>query len=398
MKRILSVLVIAFIVITASASSVLAIGAATGSSQISKVVSIPAGEVINKDFYTTAGDVVEISGTVNGDVLAAGGQILIDGTVNGDLLATGGSIVLSGNVSQDARLAGGQISVSGTVGRNLTVAGGNVELANNSSVEGGILAAGGNISLLSPVGGDVLAAAGNLVIANQIAGDLEAYVGQLRLTSKAKIDGDLTYTEDTAASIDREATVSGSTRVKAVPVAIEDAEQVQKPIRQFTQMLVRVRLAAHFFSFLAALLIGLIMLKLFPNYMKSTNQRIITKPWASLGLGFVTLVITPILAFTLVFTIIAMPIGLILMALYLIYLYLSKIYVSYWLGLAIKKQFGWKSNDYWSFIIGLAAFYTATIMPVLGGFIGFLALILGLGASIISDRDFYLNAYKKQLL
>ena len=54
-----------------------------------KISSVPAGEVINRDYFAY-GESVEISGTVNGDVYAVGGQVLVDGTINGDLLAAAG--------------------------------------------------------------------------------------------------------------------------------------------------------------------------------------------------------------------------------------------------------------------------------------------------------------------
>jgi cytoskeletal protein CcmA (bactofilin family) len=92
-----------------------------------KLMILPAGKVINKDYFAY-GERVEISGTVNGDVYAVGGQILVDGKINEALLAAGGKVNIAGTASQDVRIAGGQITINGEIGRNLTVAGGNVEL------------------------------------------------------------------------------------------------------------------------------------------------------------------------------------------------------------------------------------------------------------------------------
>src|SRR5262245_39250872 len=75
-----------------------------------KHVIVPAGQVINRDYFAF-GEIVEISGTVNGDVYAAGAHVAVDGTVNGDLLAAGGTVAISGTVARDARVAGGQVTI-----------------------------------------------------------------------------------------------------------------------------------------------------------------------------------------------------------------------------------------------------------------------------------------------
>src|SRR3990170_1191544 len=101
-----------------------------------ELVTLPAGETVNRDFFAF-GERVEISGTVNGDVYAGGGIVIVDGKVNGDLLAGGGTLTISGSVSQDARVGGGQITITGKVGRNLTIGGGNVELTDPAAKVGG---------------------------------------------------------------------------------------------------------------------------------------------------------------------------------------------------------------------------------------------------------------------
>src|SRR5574341_118411 len=177
-------------------------------SRYRKFVTVPSGEVINKDYFVF-GEKVEISGTVNGDVYAAGGQILIDGTINGDLLAAGGKISISGNISQDVRIVGGQITISGKIGRSVTVSGGNIELTDSALVVGGVVAGGGSILLASPIGREVMIAAGNLTVSNKVDGNLEAFIGSIRLTSKAVINQDLTYWSASPASIDGNAKIAG---------------------------------------------------------------------------------------------------------------------------------------------------------------------------------------------
>src|SRR5579884_3666105 len=75
-----------------------------------RIVTLPADEVVNEDYFAW-GYVVEILGTVHGDVYAAEGEIRMAGTVDGDLLAAGGKVRMEGKVSQNARIAGGEVKI-----------------------------------------------------------------------------------------------------------------------------------------------------------------------------------------------------------------------------------------------------------------------------------------------
>src|SRR3989344_6424504 len=109
---------------------------------------VPAGEVIKED-YSAVGEVVEISGTVEGDVYVAGGQLFIDGTVDGDVLALGAIVNISGTVTQDVRVLGGQVVVSGEIGRNATMAAMNITFTESAQVKGNVVAGGANVTLAS---------------------------------------------------------------------------------------------------------------------------------------------------------------------------------------------------------------------------------------------------------
>ena len=102
-----------------------------------RVVKVSSDEVVEKDFFLAGGEIVEISGEVLGDVIAAGGQVTIDGVVDGDILVVGGIVALSGEVTQDVRVAGGQVRISGIVGRNLTVDGGEITITDSAEIGGG---------------------------------------------------------------------------------------------------------------------------------------------------------------------------------------------------------------------------------------------------------------------
>ena len=380
----------AFIFLFLSISLVFAQGQVT---RETKIVRVGADEIIEKDFYISAGDVVEISGTVNGDVVIAGGQLLIDGVVNGDLLAVGGTVNLSGEVTQDARIVGGQLNVTGKIGRNLTVVGGNIDIGKTAEIGGGLLGGGGKINISAPINGDVVVGAGTLTIGSVINGNLEVGVGSLRLTENAVIDGDLTYYSDTEATIDKTATVSGKIVQKVPP----EGTILSKDF-DFGAFGKGISLGARIVSLLAALLFGLLMLRFYPNYTKRVATTAKLKFWKALGVGFLTLIIAPITAITLFITIIGFPIGVIIIFSYLVYLYTAKIFVAYWAGDFIYKKLGKRENVYWIYVVGIVAYYLVSLIPFIGGLTSFVVLLVGLGAVVIDYRITYELAKKSKVI
>lgn len=362
-----------------------AVGVSAREQRTTKVITLPADEVITKDFYVTGGDVVEISGTVNGDVLVGGGQVSIDGIVNGDVLAAGGVIDISGSVSEDARIAGGQVNISGEIGRNLTVGAGDITLSETGSVAGGVVIGGGSVKLAGKVGGDVLIGAGSVILSNLIGGDVELYSGTLRLTSGSQIGGDLTYTSEDEALVDKRASISGKMLRKTPPAALVDVDKTaaSKTLKGLSAF----RLQAKIISFLSALIFGLLLIKLFPKYVELTSKMITKSPWKALLTGGLFLFVTPFAVIMLLITVLGIPFAIFGLMAFGTYIYLAKIFVGNWLG--SKIPIGDKKNPYLSFGIGLAAYYLVTMIPLLGGFVSFFGLLFGIGMGLLACRDYY---------
>jgi cytoskeletal protein CcmA (bactofilin family) len=348
----------------------------------SEVMTLPAGVVVDRDYFAY-GERVEISGTVNGDVYAAGGQILVDGTINGDLLAAGGAITISGTVSQDARIAGGQIAINGPIGRSLTVAGGNVEVNDSGAIGRGLVAAAGRVRVAAPVEKDARIAAGSVTVSDSVKGNLHAATGDLRLTSKAVIAGNLTYWSQADASIDPGASVAGVVTRKAMP------EHFGPRPGAWLAAAAGLLVLAKLVSFVSTLVLGLLFLYLFPRYTGSAVTALRQRPWASLGMGFVAFVVTPIAAGILLITVLGAPLGLMVAALYVLALYLVRVFVIMWAGTALVAWMGKQVRPVWALVIGLVVYSIATLVPFIGWWVTWLVILFGLGASLLADRTLY---------
>lgn len=344
------------------------------------IVTLEKDKVVNHDYFA-AGEIVEISGTVNGDVYAAGGQVFVDGVVNGDLLVAGGTVHISGTVDQDVRAAGGRITLSGTVGRNASIVGGDLELTPNATVGGNLTVGGGNVLVNGPVAGSVWAGTGNLTLANAVGSDVQAFVGNMRVGSTADIAGSVNYTSDEEASIAADASISGSVSRSPAPAWAKQSKQ--KELDNFAN---GFNAFAGITSFLTTLLIGFALLKFLPNYSQRVSEMAARSTLKSAGVGFVALVVIPVLIILLLISIIGIPLALLLLFLFIIYLYISRIHLLSALGQKASELTKMKVSPYVSYTIALVVYYLVSLLPLVGGIFKFVVLITALGAVLMSDK------------
>ena len=342
-------------------------------------------ETINQDYFTTGGTVV-VSGTVNGDVYAAGGNILINGNVNGDVLAAGGNVTVTGTVSGNVRVVGGQLVVAGTVGKNVSMAGGNVTIEDPAKIAGSLTAAGGAISILAPIGKGVTVGGNQVTIDTSIGGDVNAGVQKLDVTSGSHIAGSLNYWSATRSTIANNVAVKG---VMYHQVQMKPQEQQKAASAVFSGFGIFWGLI----SLISSFIIGLLLLWLVPKYMDSLSDIVVKKLGTSLGIGILGLILTPVIFIFLLLTLIGIPLAIILLLGFIIFVLVNKIFISYTIGrklLPAQKTLG--------LFIGLVIYSVISIIPILGGIWDFVALCVGLGAFMMMKKIVYTEAKSKKII
>jgi len=343
-------------------------------------VVLSKGEVVDSDYFA-AGTSVTLSGTVKGDAYIAAGTINFEGTVDGDLIAAGGIVNIRGTVLDDVRLSGGQIIISGVIKGSLTVMGGSVTLTDSADVNGSLISAGGNVNIFAPIGDNAVIGAGNLTIGNRVEGNVNAGAGEIKLTSNAVIKGDLTYYSKSKAQIQEGAEVKGKVSHKIPP---ERPSLFASPAQVLGGIIFYL-----IFELISSLIVGLLLLKFYPNFVHKTVDIIQTKSLNSLGIGFLGVIAIPVIFFILILTIIGVPLGFIIILSYLIYLYLAKIFVSLFLGRGLLKFFGSTLKSGWTLLIGLVIFIILTSIPFIGWFLYLIFVFLGFGALLIFYKEIY---------
>ncbi len=116
------------------------------------------------------------------------------------------------------------------------------------------------------------------------------------------------------------------------------------------------------------------------------------------GYRFVAAVVVPVVCALLFATIVAIPIGLILLAAFFILLYWSRIYAIGRIGESILARLRPTSSRASALVVGLFVYYILAIIPVVGWLLVPLVMLFGLGAELIARKQFYATARSRDLI
>ncbi|MFC1625864.1 hypothetical protein ACFL1Q_02400 [Patescibacteria group bacterium] len=346
-------------------------------------VTISSNEVVNDDLFIGA-ESVEILGTVNGDVYVGAGMVEVDGLINGDLLIGGGSVTLTGKVRDDVYIGGGNVTVQkASIGDSLLVGSGSLNIDEESTIGGSLLVGSGIVNNKASVGRNFFAGAGNVSLDSSVGGEVRIGAGEIKVGDNTKVAGDFYYSIGEDGKDDlvlpEGSTVSGSVKkIKPSVKTITGMEDAKTGFLKASGAFRRIFLAV---SFLGALLVGVLAIKIFSKRVDVVINHVTKSLFSNLGIGFLILVLTVPLAFIVMLTGVGASLSMIVLALFGIAVYLAKLVSSLALGAWLSNRFGWKKmNIYTNFVLGLVLFFILKSIPVVSGLTSLLFTSVGLGA------------------
>lgn len=357
-------------------------------------VILSADKFITSDYFA-AGKTVTISGTVNGDVFLAGGNILFDGTINGDLLVTGGSININGNVNGNVRAAGGNVMVGGIISRNLSAAAGNLVIGEKAVIAGNLAEVSGDFEDYGKINGQANLAGGKTTIAGTIGGNLSVRAKQLSLKEGAVINGNMDYASQNEVEIARGAVINGNKSKLAdtdYDSYFPDTEsKIVNPAFRGAGSALNV------IGYSWACLIGYFAIKFFPKRTERMVEILNKSFGRTLGVGFLGLILTPLLIILIALTIIGIPLAILMTFVYLVVIYFAKIWVGYFVGrkLLLKLKMGERRG--WALVIGLFIYYVLNGLFI-GWLVSFLVTVAGIGVLYREKWEFIRIVKTKNIL
>ncbi len=284
---------------------------------------------MSDDVYT-AGGKFTVSELVAGDLVAAGGEMHVTGNVRRDVIAAGGQVELTGPVGDDVRVAGGDVVINSKVAGDMVVTGGDVTIGQNATIGGDLAVFGGKITMLGAVKGKLTAKGGEVAVGGTVGGDADVMAGMFTLDGI--INGKSTLVADTMKFGPRSKLTQNvrywtkAGQMNLAPARPGTAGTVYDPAlapqrgdsHMAAKWIAGIAGIWAFYSVLASALLAFIFLMLFPGTFKDAGTLLQKKPWKALLTGFLYYVVTPIAAGLFFLTIIGIPVGLLLMALYFV--------------------------------------------------------------------------------
>lgn len=285
---------------------------------------------IDDDAYLAGGKVL-VNEPVSGDAVIAGGSLIVNAAIGEDLLIAGGSLVINGPVGDDLRAAGGDITISGDVADDLIAAGGNITVPRNVRIGGDLLAAGGQVTLEGTVEGNLRAVGCRIVFRGEVLGDADLRsaeelvldgtvggrtvfaAGDVELGPAAAFEGPVEYWQRKGEMDFGSAAAAGVLFNESLRLPGHD-DMPRLPGKGATAGIFLLWVA---FSLLSGALLLLILVLLSLKYFTVAGERLAEGFWKNAGLGFLYFLVTPCLAVLLMVSLLGLPLGLFLLAVYI---------------------------------------------------------------------------------
>ena len=355
-------------------SLILAVGYAQPAEAIdtrtANIISVEADEIVD-DTLVAFGQVVRIDGEVTGDLIVFAQTIEITGSVRGDVYSFGRTIETDGEVGGGFAGFGQMIRIGDTIGQSVYGFAQTFRSGRDAAIEGDLFAFGEDINVGGSIARNATVFSNTFTLSGEVRRDVTFGGRMAAVQSSASIGGDLDVglPDGDNLELDSSATVGGETIV-----------DVQEPSREEDEILSVWTIALTALWLAAAFLSGMLLLWALPALRRVPLENL-GGILASAGVGFLIITALPVLSVVLAVTIIGLPAGLVIAAVWALGLYVSKIVVAHFLGhtLLRPKQQGPRSLVL-PLLLGLVLVLVAVSLPYVGWVINLLLVVLGLGA------------------
>lgn len=332
---------------------------------------VEEGEVVDSSLYS-AGQNVDINGTINGDVFCAGQTVRIDATVRGDVICAGQNVSIKGKIDGNIRVAGQTVTIDAQVDRSMTVAGQTVSFDADAVVNRDATVTASSVNLKGKIGRDAVLGGSEIMLRGEVGRDVEASAPKVDMFSGARIGGNLTYTSEKDASIPPGVNIIGE--VTHNPVE----EQ-----RQASSSWWGVSVGAYLYFLAALLAIGLALVLFFPQAVRKTSDLAQKHLGKTILIGFVAGLAVPVVVFSLAITFVGLPLAIILMLSWMVLMVLSLPVAGYYLaGVLFKKL----KHSVAAMLVGTAILVTLFFIPFVGFVFALAAYWIGSGALLLAIK------------
>ena len=331
------------------------------------VLTIGAEDVISNEVLY-ADEHIEVDGKYDSSQFVFGNFVKASSSVAGIQFSAGNTLDISGD-TEYGLYAGNAITINSNIGRDLFVAGNTINVGSNSVLGRDVYLVGSSIKINVNVGRDLRASCSSLDISGiTINGNAYLDVTELIMDENTTITGKLSYVVGTKV-IGKEKATIGEFEEK------EDSDFGKVEINFGTTITAQLMSAA------AAIVVAIALFYMIPSVKKRLDDEELSvgRIGSSIGKGFGCLVVIPIVSVVAAITGVLTPVGLIVLALYVIGIYLASVLSGYIIGRVIMTNLFKNDNEYLSIIVGILLIRLLGLVPVISGIVTMLCLLYGMG-------------------
>ncbi len=354
--------------------------------------------VLGDDKYVSGG-VVSVVQATTGDLVVAGGQVHVHAAVGKEILAAGGDVNLDQvTVGDDVRVAAATINISGTMKGDVMVAGGTVTISKNTVINGDLSIFGGTIMMSGTVKGTLHIKGGEVTVDGIVAGPADVTAKTLTINGAtgpdSKFSGDDLQFGGAASLKGTTHYWTQSGRLAGVPAAAVFDPSLRQthvsPSRPAVAGIAAIIFGIlSIFSILSSAVLIIVLLLLAESFFGAAAVRAQEQPWLSILYGFLYMIAAPVLAFLLLLTIIGIPLALFVGFLYAFSLFFSTVLTAMVLAKVTQNYFKKKWNRWMYFFISLlfaVGLKILWIIPFIGWILHLGLVLLAFGALLRALR------------
>ena len=324
-----------------------------------------------------AGARVTIQGKAQESVWVAGALIDIDSETDGDLYAAGSQVSVRGKIKGKARIAAADIKIDAQVGKVLHAAAASIEISENSKLPENSSLAAALIEFDGTAIGGLNLYADEVVFSGHASGPVLIEGHKIQLDESALIEGNLTIRSSEEAIISPNAKVTG----KLTQLGLEDSEFFKHYDDDSDSGGFLFLLAASIFF------LGLILIVFARSFVEQSISLFRTYPGRSILWGLLVFISIPIFTIVTMITVVGIPIGvstlLLLPFLLILGITITTLGISDWI---LNKNSEQKKVVQRLLLLaaGVITLVLVGFVPIIGGWLIWLALLFGLGAASLT--------------
>jgi hypothetical protein len=318
--------------------------------------------------FDMAQDVLATS-PVEGDYVAFGLNVTLESGVSGDIFAFGRNVAITDEGSvQNIITAGQVVNIRAAKVRNIYAAGGDVTVGSGTEV-GGVYIVGANVTF-SGTAQDVVLGGTSVTVDGTVYGNLTIRSDDITFGGDVTVGGKIT--------------VVGTVKPEMPPTIDESQVTFRRIVARQKKDeppklgISRMAVIMSCVSLVTAVLFALILTLLRGDFFRDRAQEFKRTVGRYLLYGLLAFIVVPVVAFAFMFTVIAIPISVIVLVLYGILLYLAPILA----GIILARLILPRMNRYLAASIGAVVLTLLMMVPYLKILIFLFSSFYILGAAI----------------